>query len=69
MNGYDRPRAVPVSTKDGYALLLRLSEGHRLKIGRLGAFEFPEGHYLYFASCPFDGVHGAGLPCWSYPRR
>jgi Uri superfamily endonuclease len=33
-----------------YALLLRLSAGQTIQIGKLGSFEFPAGHYLYIGS-------------------
>ena len=41
---------IATAAKGGYAVLLRLGEDHQLKIGRLGAFEFPAGYYLYFGS-------------------
>ena len=52
----DRPTAVPSSVRMGpavkgsYALVLRLGRGRRLKIGKLGAFDFPAGYYLYLGS-------------------
>jgi sugar fermentation stimulation protein A len=37
-------------TKGSYVLLLRLNKRTCLTIGKLGAFEFPRGYYLYFGS-------------------
>ena len=37
-------------TKGSYALVLRLGRPCSLTIGKLGRFDFPGGHYLYFGS-------------------
>ena len=34
----------------GYVLLLRLERHERIQVGKLGAFDFPAAHYLYFGS-------------------
>ncbi|MCH7712870.1 MAG: GIY-YIG nuclease family protein [Chloroflexi bacterium] len=34
----------------GYVLLLHLEHAERIQVGRLGAFDFPPAHYLYFGS-------------------
>ena len=36
--------------KGSYVLVLRLARRRRVTVGRLGAFDFPCGHYLYFGS-------------------
>ena len=36
--------------KGSYALVIRLAHGERLTVGRLGAFDFPAGYYLYLGS-------------------
>lgn len=33
-----------------YALVLHMSRSRRIRIGRLGTFSFPAGHYLYVGS-------------------
>jgi Uri superfamily endonuclease len=33
-----------------YALVLRLPSGRNIQVGKLGLFEFPRGHYIYFGS-------------------
>ena len=33
-----------------YVLVLRLNQAHTITVGRLGAFTFPAGHYLYVGS-------------------
>ena len=33
-----------------YALILKLSAGRRIQVGKLGAFHFPAGHYIYVGS-------------------
>lgn len=33
-----------------YALILKLSAGRRIQVGKLGAFDFPAGHFLYVGS-------------------
>ena len=43
--------------KGSYVLLLDLERDARLTIGRLGTFEFPAGHYLYFGSA-LNGLEG-----------
>ena len=48
---------MAAGTKGSYALVLFLAEDCRLTIGRLGIFEFPAGHYLYFGSA-LNGLEG-----------
>ena len=36
--------------KGSYALVIRLAHEERLTVGRLGAFDFPAGYYLYLGS-------------------
>ena len=36
--------------KGSYALVLHLQEERRIRVGRLGSFSFPAGHYLYFGN-------------------
>ena len=43
--------------KGSYALLLRLASPQRIAIGKLGAFDFPEGYYLYLGSA-LGGLQG-----------
>jgi Uri superfamily endonuclease len=38
-----------------YALILELSESRKLEIGRLGAFNFPAGFYVYLGSARGPG--------------
>lgn len=40
-------RVVPAG---GYVLLLRLEHAGHIQVGKLGAFDFPAAHYLYFGS-------------------
>ena len=40
-----------------YALLIRLTTGRRLIVGKLGPREFPEGYYLYLGSA-LNGLEG-----------
>lgn len=44
-------------TKGSYVLLLRLKKRRCLTVGKLGAFEFPRGYYLYFGSAQ-GGLEG-----------
>ena len=48
---------MPVKLKGSYVLVLYLSEDRLLTVGRLGAFQFPAGHYLYFGSA-LNGLEG-----------
>ena len=48
---------MPVKMKGSYVLVLYLPEDRLLTIGRLGAFQFPAGHYLYFGSA-LNGLEG-----------
>ena len=36
--------------KGTYALILHLAQGQSLQVGKLGAFDFPAGYYLYIGS-------------------
>ncbi len=33
-----------------YCLIIRLSEDRKIRIGKLGVFDFPEGYYIYVGS-------------------
>lgn len=43
------PGILP-KNKGTYALILRLDVGRAIQVGKLGAFEFPAGYYLYTGS-------------------
>ena len=45
---------LPNST-GAYALILRLDEQKRIRIGKLGEFDFPKGDYVYFGSAKGGG--------------
>ena len=42
-------------TRGTYVLVLRLTKGTRIRVGKLGEFLFPAGYYLYVGS-----AHGSG---------
>jgi Uri superfamily endonuclease len=46
----DPNAALIPKSKGTYALILWLDHGQRIQIGKLGAFEFPAGYYLYTGS-------------------
>ncbi len=49
-------RAAPLPAQRGtYALLLHLPRAARLQIGKLGAFDFPRGYYVYVGSARGPG--------------
>jgi Uri superfamily endonuclease len=56
----DPGRALPAG-KGSYALLLRLEEAERIRIGRLGEWPFAAGHYLYLGSALGPGGLAARL--------
>ncbi|RMD99689.1 MAG: GIY-YIG nuclease family protein [Calditrichaeota bacterium] len=41
---------IPANARGTYALILSLPATHRIRIGRLGTFEFGAGDYLYVGS-------------------
>ena len=43
--------------KGSYVLVLWLKEAGRLRVGKLGSFNFAPGHYLYFGSA-LNGLEG-----------
>jgi Uri superfamily endonuclease len=46
----DQYTALIPASKGTYALILRLNNRQPIQVGKLGAFEFPAGYYLYIGS-------------------
>ncbi len=62
---------APPPTGGTYTLLLWLANNQRIKIGRLGCFEFPRGYYTYTGSAKrglmsrlHRHIHGAAKQHW-----
>ena len=47
----------PPAVKGSYTLVIRLERETGLDVGRLGRFDFPAGHYLYFGNA-LNGLRG-----------
>ena len=56
--------------KGSYVLLLQLARRARIGVGKLGAFDFPRGYYLYFGSAQggLEGRVGRHLRETKIPR-